>query len=256
MDSTPEGYPPLNFRPLVLRFSFLVSVLLFFLTCLIATITLLWRSQKHGSIHTSTHASYLAIRYLPTVAGTITSLLWKTIRGNFNRITPYISMATHHGQTWRKTLAAPYLFSPAVDWGAGHWLLIAVIVQQIVLIQLIPLKSILLSNTPVQNGWETEVSRGVAYTLVVIYIFLVCSTIAMIVNLWNCCTGLKWDPVSIADQLLLLHRSDILKDFAYFDTTSWETINEYQKDGVYRLGYWKKGSEIRYGIGQGANHSK
>ena len=219
---------------------------------------LLWRDTKRGSIHSSIPASYFAIRYLPTVAGTITSLLWKTIRGNFTRMTPYMSMAARGSQPWRRTLGAPYNSGLGIDWGGGHWLLVAVVVQQIILARfLVPLKSVLLTINPdsVRNGWETNISHGVAHALIVVYTILVCSTTAMIINLWNRPTGLKWDPTSIADQLVLLRGSDILEDFVYLDTEQRGRMNELLADTTYKLGYWQRDGKIRHGIGRGADSS-
>jgi hypothetical protein len=166
-------------------------------------------------------------------------------------------MAAGHPQTWRRTLGAPYYSGPSVDWGAGHLFLVVIVVQQIILAQLIPLKSVLLSITPdpTNNGWETRISHPVAYTLIGMYAILVCLTVVMIIGLWNLRTGLKWDPTSIADQLVLLRGSDILDDFAYFDTEPRERMNELQASAVYRLGYWQRDGEIRHGIGRGAGSS-
>ena len=95
--------------------------------------------------------------------------------------------------------------------------------------------------------------------------------------------GLKWDPVSIADKLVLLRGSDILNDFAGLDTMNRKMINilgrgrckwyyrRFQQNlaeilpasegrtslqgRTYRLGYWSKGGEIWYGIRKGPNYS-
>ena len=119
----------------------------------------------------------------------------------------------------------PWLY---IDYGAGHWKLIAAFVRTVIMVWIIPLKSALFVGTvdSIEGGWEIQFSPNVAKALIVIYALLACSTLALLVNLWGRQTGLKWDPVSIADKLVLLRGSDILNDFGGLDTMDSETINK------------------------------
>lgn len=89
-----------------------------------------------------------------------------------------------------------------------------------------PLKSVLfISQGDPGRGWEAQVSSPVAHVLISIYVYLICLTLALLKALWGYWTGLKWNPVSIADQLVLLHGSDILDDFNGLDIVDWKTMD-------------------------------
>ena len=74
----PDGYPFLDFKPMVLRSPFLIFVLIFFLGCFTSMFTVLYLSKKDGSIHFSSKPSY-AVHYLPAVIGTTTGWLSRQI---------------------------------------------------------------------------------------------------------------------------------------------------------------------------------
>ena len=224
----PNGYPSLDFKPVVLRPSFLIFVLVFFLACFSCLFVLLYRSKKHGSIHLLSKPSYFALHYSPTVIGTITKILWQTITSNFYRLTPYMSMAgSSRNQTWEKTMGAAYFPYLYVNYRRGHWMLLAAFVSQIIMVLILPLKSSLFISTgdPIQGGWEIRFSPHVAEALLFIYALLACLTLALVINLWGRQTGLRWDSVSIADKLALFHGSDILNDFDGLDSMDRKTIN-------------------------------
>ena len=213
---------------MVLQTPFLISVFAIFLACFTSLLILLYRSKKHGSIHSSSKPSYFALHYAPTVIGTITTILWRTIISNFNRLTPYMSMAgSARNQTWRKTMGAAYFPWFCIDCGAGHWKLMAASIQTDIMLWIIPLKSALFIGTAdsIEGGWEIRFSPNVAIALIVIYALMACSTLALLIDLWGRRTELKWDPVFIADKLVLLRGSDILNDFDGLDTMNSETIN-------------------------------
>ena len=113
-----DGYPSLDFNPMVLRSPFLIFVLIFFLGCFTSMFTVLYLSKKDGSIHFSSKPSY-AVHYLPAVIGTTTKLLWLAITSDLKRLTPYMSMAEPGRNQWWNTMGAAYFPLFCIDFGTG-----------------------------------------------------------------------------------------------------------------------------------------
>ena len=208
---------------MVLRPPFLIFVLVSLLACFASLLTLLCQSKKHGSIYLSSKPSYFAVHYSPIVIGTITKILWQTIISNYYRLTPYMSMAgSGRNQTWRKTMG------PLIPFylGTGHWMILVTHVSRLIMMFILPLKSVLFNSIgdPIRGGWKIRISPHVAQALLFIYALLAYLTLALVISLWGRRTGLKWDPVTIADKLVLLRGSDILNDFDGLDSMDGETI--------------------------------
>ena len=223
----PNGYPSLDFKPMVLRPSFLIFFLMVVLACFSYLFALLYRSKKHGSIYLLSKPSYFAIHYSPIVIGTVTKMLWRTITSDFYRLTPYMSMAgSSRNQTWDKTMGAAYFPYLIFNFRGIHWILLAAYVSQITMTFILPLKSVLFISTgdPIQGRWEIQFSPYAAEALLFSYALLACLTFALVINLWGRRTGLKWDSVTIADKLVLFRGSDILDDFDGLDTMGRERI--------------------------------
>jgi hypothetical protein len=94
----------------------------------------------------------------------------------------------------------------------------------------VPLKNSFLHIAPDDTGWQIQVSFNVGYALVVSYLLFIFCTIMILVRMWSQTTGLKWDVVSIADQLALVQGSNILKAFHGLDFA-----NKWQMDSVMKL---------------------
>lgn len=104
----------------------------------------------------------------------------------------------------------------------------------------LPLKSSFLNTSDYfDSGWETWVAREYLYPLLSIYFLLVLFSLALLIRTWNWTTGLRWDPVSIADQMALFYHSDCLGDFKGLDTVDADKAAKLFSEPVYRLGYWR-----------------
>jgi hypothetical protein len=126
-------------------------------------------------------------------------------------------------------------------------LCIIIIVRTLALYFLVPLKSsflqILVDNNP-DSGWRVTVYPEIGHALVAIYSVLIFLTILMLARLWNYDTGLKWDPVSIADQVALVQRSNLLDMYDGLEfATQYKCAEELRERGprfgTLRLGYWR-----------------
>lgn len=119
----------------------------------------------------------------------------------------------------------------------------------------VPLQSALFQTRYYTNGgegaWRWTSVRPVGWTLLALYVLLVVSVAVLMVRLRLRRTGLKWDPVSLADILVLFHRSNVLSDF---DGSEIPSVRDSQRTSkTYRLGYWRtsnRPNEIFYAMGE------
>lgn len=102
-----------------------------------------------------------------------------------------------------------------------------------------------------QDAWRWTAVRPIGWTLLVLYVLLIVALVLLTLRFLHRPTGLKWDPVSLADILVLFNRSNVLSDFEGSEIPS-------AKDGqrmckTYRLGYWTtstRSNEVFYAIGE------
>jgi hypothetical protein len=256
VDSPPKEYPPLNFKPVVLQNGFLIISLAMFLSGLAANVWLLYLHRRDGIIYQGPTLSHFAYRYLPAIGGAITKQVWSAIFSNLRRISPYMALSAKRNRSpdrpnWKTTLGAQYF---PLYLGFGHDpLLITMRITTGLIFYLIPAKSSLLISTPLQDGWTIRVSPVAAYVLIVTFSLLFASTLMLIIQFWrrHDHTGLKWDPVSLADQLAMLYKSNMLEDFSGLGMATRKVVDSAMREHTYRLGYWKKGDKIWYGIRRG-----
>ena len=252
--------PKLNFKPIILRERTLIVIAIFYLG-LIAGLGLLYHYENSARIfHIHATASRFTIRILPSVIGSLSTLIFQSVVVNFARILPYIVMARpihpeDNCATAQKTLLAHYF--PLLDtfnaFSNRHFYLGAMIVVHIFLNPFItPAKSALIHKSVSDQDpdlWTISISGSSAIYLIFNYSLLFIMLLALLIYLWDRRTGLKWDPVSPADHIMLLQGSNILEDFSgleyrspSFFKMSLERNNKQfhsLKPERYRLGYWR-----------------
>lgn len=105
---------------------------------------------------------------------------------------------------------------------------------------IIPFKSSILNTSDYQtSGWKTWVAFEYLYPLLAIYGVLIIYLCVLLGYTWKWKTGLRWNPVSIADNLALFRHSDFLEDFKDLDMDDPACHRERFADSAYRLGYWR-----------------
>jgi hypothetical protein len=166
----------------------------------------------------------------------------------------------HHSRGYRTltaTCVTPIKYLIASDLISQHWLYSAVSFSVYFPLAFVTaLKSTFLIVVPNGgSGWNVRVSQPVTAVLIAIYFYFAILTCVMIIRLWDRSTGLKWDPVSIADQVVLFHGSNVLNDFNGLELEGWLAVQEALSERRYRLGYWEKGTnkKVWYGIGRESN---
>lgn len=117
----------------------------------------------------------------------------------------------------------------------------------------IPLQSCLFQTRyyTSENVWRWTAVQPIAWTLFVLYLLLLVALLLLLFRFIPRQTGLKWDPVSLADILSLFHRSNFLSDFAGSEMHT-SSMSQHTAKHL-RLGYWntsKRASEAFHGIGE------
>jgi hypothetical protein len=259
----PEGYDELDARPLVLENWVLGIILSFNLLSLTAVVVLLCKAGTDGQYQTAYADIRYIVRYAPSIVGTVSQLASRSVFFAYSRIDPYLSMADSKrhgirpGRPGDRTVGTPYI-PPAAYFlhplTVGRYLRFAAIMSQLVTSFLTAFKAGFLSSTALSNGTSiVTVHPIIGVILIGIYIINMGVMIWILVSLNLSITGLKWDLVTIADQLALFHTTNVLEDFEPLELKPNGLAYKLLQNGNYRIGYWIKGEDetnVVYGIGR------
>jgi hypothetical protein len=231
-------------------------------------------SDQNHKFYTSHSNIQFVIRYVPSLVGTITTLAARSIYYAFSQLDLYIVMADHPSSDGNSghnkgTVAHPYPELESLkdwyyrlrSWSPGlprYWLWIITSTNFILVRFVTSFKSTFLLASSSQNpdasanDWTVSVSPTSTLILIFLYTIEVASTISLLIYLRSRCTGLKWVPATIADQLALFHESNVLRDFEVLEKDPGIKSTEILRDREYRIGYWEKGRNRRlvYGVGR------
>ena len=261
----PPTYPKLDFLPIIIRPGTLGAVLVFNICCLAGIAVTMYKAGSKGQYYSNYSNIDLIIRYGPGLIATCTTLIYRSITTTLARILPYILLADKIPKDGHEegsiTLGMPYMPVTALPFVIGRSRQILRLSTRLGMIvggQITAYKSSFLSVTQVESGWVISVHRSIGWTLVAIYIVIILLELNITIKLWSCTTGLRWDPVSIADQMALFNQSNVLEDFDAVERDVDKLAYDILLGKKYRLGYWEKGidGKIWYGIGKVCNGSK
>ena len=268
----PPSLPRLDYKPIVLREWTLVIISIFYLSLVLGLGVLYYYENEAKIFHIHATASRFTIRILPALIGSLSTILFQSVISNFARIMPYIIIAkpTSPGDkcaiAQRTVLAAYFPFLNMFNSLKNKDFYLAAMMATVIYVNpfVTPAKSTLFNRTTSKedpNVWTITISGGAARYLLVNYSILFITVFGLLLFLWDRRTELRWDPVSIADHMMLLQSSNIFKDFwgleymspSFLESSGWskqprqfETI-EHQS---YRLGYWRyrRSGQYWYGI--------
>ncbi|ERF68830.1 hypothetical protein EPUS_06274 [Endocarpon pusillum Z07020] len=252
--SVPKGYPELKYKPIMLSFRCMLCVLTFYLIVLGLLITLIF---VHN-VSFSSQYGYFTIRILPPIIGTITASLWRTIVLTVSRIEPFIASASDDPTVYNwqnsahRTILAEYFPVPEIFnmIRNRNGLLTFTYILWVLSNAVLAFKAVLLNTTNYDDYWEAAVTFWALYALISIYFLLIVGLVALMWHLRAVTTGLLWDPVSIADHLVLFHHSNFLAKFDGTGAISRDSLHERFRRNDFRLKYWDRGSlGIWHGFG-------
>lgn len=207
---------PGTLRPVRLGL-FLLTVFAYLVCLLIAAI---WSRVNGGltSYGSFGDAKYFVFRYLPILLGMLLLIWLVQVEIALYRIAPFIAMANDHPATRLAGVKLPLQPKGFVLPYFGHWrakqaavgLFLFVAWLQLFTIPLLA-SSFNVYNTDSQWSWLAV--QGAIWTVIVLYILLLLATIVLFVWLRKVrSTGVKWDPRTLADLVVLLERSNALDE--------------------------------------------
>lgn len=261
-ETTELLHPSLDFVPIVLR-SWALGFFIFLNLWMIAALAVcnVW-SQRHNGIWDWDGVGgsrYFVVQYLPQLlAGLI--VLWNlVIQAAIYRVMPFSIMASERQKTGAlqnlSVLSRNHLIPDFSYFKYGEPLvaigLIAIWIANIITMPLI--SCFFQAKFYVVDGqgiWRWTMTQSVGWVLVAIYGFLIVGLVLVVARFFRSWTGLLWDPVSLADLVPLIQRSNILRDFEGTETAP--SVSDMLTPRVLRLGYWRlmDKENVFYGIGE------
>ncbi|RDA91198.1 hypothetical protein CP533_4802 [Ophiocordyceps camponoti-saundersi (nom. inval.)] len=253
----PRGttYPPLTFKPRILR---PLSTAALMILCLLMMTAYIFsnRYAQHnlgltpypGSIYSG---QYFVFRILPPLVAVVILIYSQCILTTSLRILPFTNMAQEDPRErylalfrrlYPRTFLLPQLMGP--------WQLIVFDLATWLAILTVPLQSSAFTCIYVRDEWIWAPSQGVAWVLVGLYALLGASTAIVTVFWLRQWTGLKRDVRSIADVVTLVSHTNTMHSYAR--QTVLEPGSDFKaelRDRWFdRLGYWQTGDVMAGGI--------
>ncbi|KAJ5885093.1 hypothetical protein N7495_009603 [Penicillium taxi] len=255
-------YPALDYLPVVLR-PWALGVGIFCCLLMIAGVVFcnVW-SRRHDGIwlYDGTDTSrYFVMQFLPQILSAPIIIWTFVVQAAVYRISPFAIMAAerNHGHVLQ---GLPIISKNFIIPDFSHFRygepLIGFTLFTIWLSNFfaIPLLSCLFQAkfyvVDGQGLWKWSSVQAIGWTLVAMYGLLAIGLLLLLVRFIRGLTGLMWDPVSIADLISIIQRSNVLHDYEHSETVP--SVRETLDPRVLRIGYWKLSMkrDIFYGIGE------
>lgn len=256
--SSDYRYPPLKFVPGPLR---LLPILVLVIFCL-ALIVVLIISSVLGAKHNGLlgydgvgTARYFIFEYLPQFLAAIIVVWLLTIQAAIQRILPFTLLARANGYPDEDVFDRIPIYITNYLWPNTSLLRRGPSLKFCALIFWLALFTIPLASSLYQTRWYSEVGNGaflwttvqpISILLIILYTLLIIALIITYTQFNRYTTGLKWDPVSLADIIVLLRRTSTLTSSRTSKTTRRSSSRPHS------LGYWESTSRpgaIFHGIG-------
>jgi Protein of unknown function (DUF3433) len=211
-------------------------------------------------------------RYFPSVLGTITVLLFRQTIREFIRMTPYVNMADQKRRKGRGAIHSRSVsgaFFPWQDITTTRGLIpVLSLLCQFMATFIVSLKVALFATVQQKGTWTLTIRAYPAIILCGGYIIMAAYTCFIAFHFRGKSTGLRWDPISIADFVALFANCNAVRYFELLELRHERSARDLvsgQQD--FRLGYWEKctqdptnptktTTEIVYGIGIGFDAGK
>ncbi|KAI9733424.1 MAG: hypothetical protein M1834_003508 [Cirrosporium novae-zelandiae] len=254
---------PLTFVPGALQ---PVALLILTTLCLLMIAALifcnLW-SVRHAGLwkyHGVSDGHYFVFEFLPQILGMIIVLWVQVVQNALYRITPFLTVSRYDTPASRSLpclslFPTRFLVPDLSGFANGQFLLGTSSIVFWLSYFTIPLQSAVfqtkLYNINGQGFWYWTTVRPVAWTLVALYILLVANLLCILFAFWRRRTGLKWDPTSLADIIVIMRSSNILHDYDQTETA--QDLRGLLPERHQRLGYWAtsdRGDVVSYSLSE------
>lgn len=251
----PRALQPISILPLIFCCVLMIAALIF---CNV------WSSQKNGfSQYNGVESSrYFLFQFLPQLFAIIILIWLFTIQSAIQRVFPFSVLASPRRMAQNSSVLdniplfpTTYLIPNFAFLRCGEPVLGLCYIVFWLCLFTVPLQSCLFQtqyhiDNP-QDIWLWTTVRPIGWALVVLYGLLTIALFCVMIRFILCQTGLKWDPVSLADILVLFNRSNIISDFEGLEIAG--PKDKIRTPKAYRLGYWTttdQDNDVYYGIGE------
>ncbi|KAI9703335.1 MAG: hypothetical protein M1836_007901 [Candelina mexicana] len=223
----------------------------------------IWSQKYDGlrSFNSAHDSSFFIFKFLPQIVGGLILLWLLVIDAAIHRTLPFTVMSSSNarsrsGALFMNIFPKNFLMPRFSYFEAGQPLVGSVSVVFWLVIFTVPLLSSLYQPPfPYIDGQATGrwmTAMPIAWTLVAIYSLLAIALLVLAVHLVRE-TGLKWDPRTLADVLVLLQRSNNLDDYNASETfSSAKVFRTKLASRSDKLGYWRTSERpqtVFYAIG-------
>ena len=219
-----------------------------------------WASKHNGLVPYNGLGTrlYFVFEFLPQILGAIIVLWVLHIQAVIQRILPFTLLAS--GRRSRRTeplhniplFLTNFLIPNFSSFRQGEPVLGFCSVIFWLTLFTIPLLSSVyqtrLYMTSAAGTWTWTLVQPVGWTLIGLYFLLILALLLLFLRLRSQPTGLKWDPVCLADVFVLLRRSNVTANFEGSEVRAMSTPSRPAS-----LGYWQASNrpgEVFYGIGE------
>jgi len=220
-------YPRPNFVPQPLRLLFIMTVVF---CCLLVSAALIFCNiqsiRHHGLLQYDGVGTkrYFLFEYLPQLLAILIEISLFIIQSAVQRTLSFSTLASGqstensrilHGLAWFPT---NFLIPNLSLFKYGEPVLGLCSIIFWLSLFTVPLQSSFFQtryySLDGQDVWRWTAVRPVGWTLLILYVLLAIALVLVLLRFSRQDTGLRWDPKSIADLLVLLHSANIVSDFA------------------------------------------
>ena len=245
-------------------------VLLYAVTAM-AIGALMWKSIENSShnFRLSSENVHMISRYFPSIVGTVTVLFFRQTVRQALQMVPFVSMADQYGretpgsEPWKGVGGAWFPWQ-SITTTPKSFISVFSLLCQFAASFIVSFKVALFASTQhidkdtSEQYWVLTVRLYPAAALIAGYIMMIAYTLYIPWHFRGKSTGLKWEPVSIADYASLFANCNALQYFAPLELQhDLRPKHVMVPNRYFRLGYWTRvrnnplETDVVYGIGVG-----
>jgi hypothetical protein len=259
----------LNYWPTVLQWRAVIFLVLLYTVTATAIGVLMWESIQNSNhnFRLSSENVHMISRYFPSIVGTVTVLFFRQTVREALRMVPFVSMADQKGENpmgsepWKGVGGAwfPWQnFTTTPKSSISFFSLVCQFVASFIVSLKVALfaSAEYIDNDTNEQYWILTVRLYPAAVLIAGYIIMIVYTLYIPWHFRGQSTGLKWDPVSIADYASLFAHCNALEYFAPLELRhDLRPKHVMVPNRLFRLGYWTRvrdnprETDVVYGIG-------
>jgi len=259
----------LKYWPTILQWRAVTCLILLYTGTAAAIGLLMWKSFQDPShnFRLSSDNVHMISRYFPSIVGTVTVLFFRQTVREALRMVPFVDMADQKGLLTRGSEPCKGVGGAWFPWQSftttpKSSISFFSLLCQFSASYIVSLKVALFASTPKfdpdtnEPYWILTVRVYPAAVLILGYILMIIYTLYICCRFRGKSTGLKWDPVSIADYASLFAHCNALQYFAPLELRhDMRPKHVMVPSRCFRLGYWTRvrdnpeQTDTVYGIG-------